>query len=201
VYQERIDQNRFYVGGRGFYTNWQWPKAPAYGYHVWFSNNQCQLPNKDGKLVECDGCGAGDSCSLKFFSQESMQYGSDNGSGARHHPTRAQHLLRGEIMSWHMAFALLDALYMLRDEMSSSEKAKDSDSLIRAYADKITELYPAPPADPKYCGKYHCQSRPRCFTDSLPHYSNATLRSIVVGQPEWEYEPHEYGECARQQYE
>lgn len=67
----------------------------------------------------CDGCGAGSTCDLKFFSQESMLYASDSGGGARHHPTRAQHMLRGETLTWNMAFALLDALFMLKEDITS----------------------------------------------------------------------------------
>ena len=52
-----------------------------------------------------------------------MLYASDSGGGARHHPTRAQHMLRGETLAWNMAFALLDALFMLKEDSQTKSLA------------------------------------------------------------------------------
>ena len=49
------------------------------------------------------------------------RYGSDNGGGARWHPSRAFHMLRGEAIVWLYTMPLLDAIYMIEAELTSSQ--------------------------------------------------------------------------------
>jgi hypothetical protein len=48
------------------------------------------------------------------------RYGSENGRGAAWHPPRAFHLLRGEAIAWIYALALMDAVYMLEEDLKTS---------------------------------------------------------------------------------
>jgi hypothetical protein len=121
VYEERRQQHRYYSAKSSTqYAGWNDFHYPTCGYGVWNKNPLAEYVNAEGKVViGTDGFTLGNSCELKFFSEESMRYGSDNGGGAKHHPTRAQHMLRGDAIVQHLAFALLDALYMLRDDVES----------------------------------------------------------------------------------
>lgn len=50
------------------------------------------------------------------------RYGSDDGKGAGWHPPRAFHMLRGEAFSWLYTLTLLDALYMVEEDLKKSSK-------------------------------------------------------------------------------
>ena len=43
------------------------------------------------------------------------------GKGASWHPPVAMHLLRGEAIAWIYTLALLDAIYMLEDDLSAGK--------------------------------------------------------------------------------
>ena len=46
-----------------------------------------------------------------------------SGHGAKHHPTRAFHMLRGEAISWLYTLALLDAVFMMEKDLQSETAA------------------------------------------------------------------------------
>lgn len=76
------------------YTSWRWRGVGGYGFGVWSGNKECRIVDTEGKEKEgCSGAEAGDTCELNFWSAESQRYGSDSGGGAKHHPTRAMHLV------------------------------------------------------------------------------------------------------------
>ena len=70
--------------------------------------------DRNAKINACDiieTCG-----SLKFFSKEATVFGSGRG-GARHHPTRAGHMFRGEMFVWQYGMILLDAMFSIQEEL------------------------------------------------------------------------------------
>lgn len=110
------------------------------------------------------------------------RYSSDSGGGARHHPTRAFHMLRAETIVWTQTLTLLDAMYMVQRDLA----AKHSPAMLFAhYSAALDKLQPPLPSTAR-CSHYHCLSRPTCFTDFMPHYaSNMTIEQITVGRTKW----------------
>merc|ERR1711871_742139 len=55
------------------------------------------------------------------------------------------------------------------------------------YKQKLAVLQkPMPP--PKKCHRYHCDSKPKCFTNYMPHFNeNYLLSDIIVGKTNWSY--------------
>jgi len=51
------------------------------------------------------------------MTKEASVYGL--GHGAAHHPTKAFHMLRGEAIVWLYTMALLDAIYMLEEDLKT----------------------------------------------------------------------------------
>ena len=47
------------------------------------------------------------------------------GHGAAHHPTRAGHMLRGEAIVWLYALSILDAVYMLEQDLVDAKSSID----------------------------------------------------------------------------
>lgn len=64
------------------------------------------------------------------------------------------------------------------------------------YSAFLTDMTPPLP-NPKKCGwPYHCESKPLCYTDYLPHYTeNTKLSDLVVGTTQWVYDPGQYACC------
>jgi hypothetical protein len=56
------------------------------------------------------------------------------GGGAKHHPSKAFHMWRGEAIVWLHALTLLDAIYMLEKDLqtgkSRADLAKGEDSVL-----------------------------------------------------------------------
>ena len=100
--------------------------------------------------------------------------------------------LRGEIIAWHMGWALLDALFALREDAPTHSR----EELLAQYAARLAALQPADaaPSPPKHCRDLHCDRRPLCYTDYRPHYTDRTLSSLVLGASNWTYENNTYGE-------
>jgi hypothetical protein len=114
-------------------------------------------------------------------------YGSDNGGGARWHPSRAFHMLRGEAITWLYTLPMLDAIYMLEEDLVNAANSKSS--LLERYNKELDRLHPSEMPEPKKCKHYLCQHRPQCFTNFLPHYpSNMTLKELIVGTHNWTIE-------------
>lgn len=141
-------------------------------------------------------CNVGDILSnctlLKFVTQELSIYGSANGHGANWHPTIGTHLYRGELISWLLTLSLLDAIYMIRDDIKAG--LKSSTELHEKYVlgyDSLFKLKEMP--KPVFCGQggkaaEYCDTKPNCFTDYKPHYSaNMSLTEIIVGNHSWQY--------------
>ena len=68
-----------------------------HGFNVWENNPHCSYLNKQNKSATgCNGIDAAMECrAMKFMTSEAAQYGAEKG-GAKWHPTRAFHMLRGE---------------------------------------------------------------------------------------------------------
>lgn len=116
-------------------------------------------------------------------------------------------MLRGEALVWLYGLVLFDAIFMLEQDLISSDPA----SLLKDYDNKLSLLrgnYTAP-GNPKYCGPYHCERPPICYTDFKPHYyapaaigpnsapldavkGGLTLNDVLVGERSWKYDAAEY---------
>ena len=48
------------------------------------------------------------------------------GGGAKHHPTRAGHMLRGEAIVWVYALSILDAVYTLEQDLVDAKSSVES---------------------------------------------------------------------------
>ncbi len=169
-----------------------------HGFNVWESNEHCTGRSKDDTkdITGCNGIDAAQGCKMKFMSHEAGEYGQEGGGGARWHPTRAFHMLRGEAISWLYTMALLDGVLELQARGASDADAAKRSELRTEYDAKLAKLQPPIPASPKYCKDgYHCDVRPVCYTDYLPHYpSDMALKDVIVGKTHWTYEAEEYGE-------
>ncbi|NCY08186.1 MAG: hypothetical protein EBX30_13465, partial [Betaproteobacteria bacterium] len=121
-------------------------------------------------------------CKMKFMTKEAASYGSDNGKGANWHPTRAFHMMRGEMIAWLWGLAMLDAVYTVEGALGTGSAPE---ALLKQMQTKLDALQPALPA-PKKCQNLHCEAKPTCYTDFKPHYSpNLRLKDIVVGRTNW----------------
>jgi hypothetical protein len=157
----------------------------AHGFNVWENNKECK-PNN------CNGIDAAQHCLLRFMTKDATEYGSGK-PGAKWHPTRAFHMLRGEALAWLYALAMLDSVYMIVEDLKKRPEGSTADSLKQLsidYAKKLEELQPPLP-HPKKCGElYKCAKKPLCYTDFRPHFSsNMTLSELVVGETAWTYDP------------
>jgi len=147
------------------------------GFNVWEGNPKIEYDGKTNKAAADIGNKCGN---MKFMTNEAGVYGS--GKGARWHPTRGFHMLRGEFLAYDHLMPMLDAMYMVKKELDNGAKSK---TLADTYKAKVDELMP-PMGLPKYCGNYHCADKPTCFTNFYPHFpTNMTLTELVVGRNEW----------------
>eukprot|EP01041_Mallomonas_annulata_P010810 gene10810-22557_t len=122
------------------------------------------------------------------MSSHDYRYGA--GSGAKWHPPRAIHMLRGELVAWLYTLTLLDAIYMLQEALAAG---KTEEVINKEVSMKLEELQPAMP-HPKRCGNL-CKTRPLCYTNYMPHYNpDFTLEKAVVGTHNWTVEDPGYGE-------
>mmetsp|Transcript_1648 Transcript_1648/g.2635 ORF Transcript_1648/g.2635 Transcript_1648/m.2635 type:complete len:589 (+) Transcript_1648:1216-2982(+) len=167
-----------------------------HGFNVWEKNKHCTFVNEKTKLTEsgCNGIDSVQKCALRFMTKEAAEYGSGK-NGAKWHPSRAFHLLRGEAIAWLYTMILLDSVYMLETALKDSHNTLEK--LTIEYEKKLSELQPVNYPPPKKCGPlYHCEQRPICHTDFKPHYGpdHMLLSSIVVGSTNWSYDPAYYSE-------
>ena len=157
------------------------------GFNVWEGNPNCKTRDKDDTkdVTGCNGIDAAQGCKMKFMTKEAASYGSDNGKGANWHPTRAFHMMRGEMIAWLWGLAMLDAVYTVEGALGTGSAPE---ALLKQMQTKLDALQPALPA-PKKCQNLHCEAKPTCYTDFKPHYSpNLRLKDIVVGRTNWTYE-------------
>ena len=75
---------------------------------------------------------------LKFMSHEAGIFGSESGKGANWHPPIGFHLLRGEAIAWLYGLALMDAVYMVEEDVKSMHLSE----LSKKYDTKFHELQP-----------------------------------------------------------
>lgn len=188
-YQDKPSAVRFMGSFKNEYTG-----GAYHGFNVWEQNKNCVLTNPEtGKTESCNGIDSTMGCKMKFMSKEAAEYGSDNKKGAKWHPTRAFHMLRGEAIVWLYGMALLDTIHMI---VRDTAEGKSEETMKNDYTEKLDKLTPPLPATPKKCGNnYHCQLKPNCYTDFKPHYSkNWTLSELVFGETKWTYDPADYSD-------
>ena len=125
---------------------------------------------------------------LKFMSHEAGIFGSESGKGANWHPPIGFHLLRGEAIAWLYGLALMDALYMVEEDVKTTLLS----GLSKKYETKFHELQP-PLGKPssKVEKDVHGGERPMCFTNYMPHHmTNRTLSELLVGNvSSWKIDP------------
>lgn len=98
---------------------------------MWQKNSFCEVQANESwngeHLEHCDAfsivanlasCGK-----MRFMSQETKWYGSDTRTGAKHHPTKAFHMLRGEAIVWLHALTYMDAIYTIEEDKKSGKTA------------------------------------------------------------------------------
>lgn len=170
----------------------------AHGFNVWEANGKCTTTTEEGAAKSrCNGIDAAAGCSLKFMSLEASWFGKEDKHGANWHPTRAFHMLRGEAIAWLYTLALLDGIFELEHDMSVNGATKES--LLEKYTAKFDALHKPLPSPKKCQDYYHCQERPACFTDFLPHYpADKSLKDVIVGKTKWTYVAEEYGDWSLQ---
>ena len=105
-------------------------------------------------------------------------------SGAPHHPPWGMHVQRGEFIAYNMLHAVLDAIYMLENDIqqpASNNQQTLLENLFLRYDKKLKKLQDFPLPEPsKHCG-FECATKPICYTDFIPHFNpNYTLDRIVV---------------------
>ncbi len=66
-----------------------------------------------------------------------FRFGSDGGGGARWHPSRAFHMLRGEALAWLYTLPLLDSIYMLETDLSTNSKESLIQSKFHLLVDRM----------------------------------------------------------------
>jgi hypothetical protein len=170
----------------------------AHGFNVWEGNPKCKSMKENGDVIShCNGIDAAGGCALRFMSKEASWFGKEDHSGANWHPTRAFHMLRGEAIAWLYTLALLDGIFELERDAAVSGATKEG--LLKKYTEKFDTLHKPLPKPRKCQDYYHCQVRPMCFTDFLPHYpSDMSLKDVIVGKTKWKYEAEEFSDWSLQ---
>jgi len=166
----------------------------AHGFNVWQENDLCEYTNEKGeKVTKCSPEQIATVCGrLKFFSKEAAYYDNPNHGGAKHHPTKAFHMWRGESIAYLISMTMLDAIYMIENDMKSG---KTTDQLLTDYTAELKKLQPPLPP-PNSCNdggtanwkhdNLHCETMPSCYTDYAPHYNpKFTLKELIVGPSNW----------------
>lgn len=166
----------------------------AHGFNVWEANSNCKTTAEDGSKKErCNGIDAAAGCTMRFMSLEASWFGKEDKHGANWHPTRAFHMLRGEAIAWLYTLALLDGLFELEKDLAASDTTKET--LLKKYTSKFDALHKPMPSPRRCQDYYHCQVRPLCYTDFLPHYpSDMSLKDVIVGKTKWSYSAEEFGD-------
>ena len=179
--------NRAHSSASRFMGSWakDYKGIAPHGFNVWEHNpeNKCKKDGKERK--DCTAIDAAESmqgdCKMKFMTKEASVYGL--GGGRAHHPTAAFHLLRGEAISWLYCMAMLDAIYEMEKDLRTTSK----DIILNDYEQKLATLQ-RPMPSPKKCHRYHCESKPKCYTNYMPHFNkNYLLSDLIVGKTNWSY--------------
>lgn len=135
-------------------------------------------------------------CLLKMMRKEAAAYGM--GRGARHHPGKGLHQVRGELIAFLYSLIFLDALYDVKDRVNtalgssagaslgavSKDMAKSIKEMVSADRAKLVTLDTMP--KPVVCAGYYCETKPKCFTDYRSHFSkDLFLSDQIVGKMNW----------------
>jgi hypothetical protein len=121
---------------------------------------------------------------MKFMSFEASEFSVADPSNERGIPA-AQHLLRGEAISWLHALTYLDALVMVEEDLKLSQGTRKS--LYGKYENFLQELVPQMPP-PIKCQVLHCERLPACHTSYAPHYFHRkSLDHLVIPGTNWTY--------------
>lgn len=174
--------------------------APS-GFNVWIKNPLATAkynasPSGAGsgggekvkRGVSAAEAGVEKDTAIRFFSKEAARFDNPSGNGARHHPSQAFHMWRGESIVWLHALTLLDALFMVEKDLKAGRTRQQ---LYEAYSTAMETLQgplPPPPAVGTSCNiaGRHCELKAMAFTDySYLHQLKRTLTSIVVGKSDW----------------
>lgn len=133
-------------------------------------------------------------CLMKMMRKEAAAYGM--GRGARHHPGRGMHQLRGELIAFLYSLIFLDALYDVQADLVAGGAASAATFVPRALAKTVREKLSAKRAamvtattlrKPVVCGPYLCETKPHCHTDYRSHFSeDLFLSQQIVGRRNWE---------------
>ena len=66
--------------------------------------------------------------------------------------------------------------------------------LFLVYAERLDKLQSPMPL-PKRCQSYHCDTKPLCYTNYLPHYpTDMKINDLLVGNTNWTYSGEELQE-------
>lgn len=181
--EQRTKLNTFHGGGGSYQRfindrEYVASLAPS-GFNVWQENPVSKKCGAD--MVDP---------APRFFTKEAGWYDNPSQHGARHHPTKAFHMFRGEAIAFLHALTTLDAIYMIEGDVAGGA---DMSTLFKKYDDKLKELQPALPT-PKLCEKdgFFCGKRATCYTDFTPHYNkDRFLKQLVIGKSVWKEEGDE----------
>jgi len=131
-------------------------------------------------------------CLMKMMRKEAAAYGM--GRGARHHPGKGMHQLRGELISFLYSLIFLDALYDVQAAVAAA--GATGSSLPRKVAESVRQKFITERAamvktttlpKPVVCGPYHCETKPHCYTEYRSHFSeDLFLSQQLVGPLNWE---------------
>lgn len=126
-----------------------------HGYSIWASSKSLCRDDKVNSTKK--GCSAmevmgeciGSTRGNRWMSKEASVY--SRGSGASHHPTAGMHLIRGEFIAYNYLHILLDAIYMLEEDL----KTKTKEELKKVYQTALDKLQGDESSIPKvgHCGR------------------------------------------------
>jgi len=155
--------------------------AAPHGFSVWGHSDKLCMNEKD-EHVGCNALDLRGPCYDKggahWMVREASIYGA--GAGRSWHPPAGMHLLRAEVLAYNYVNIVLDAIYMIEDDLKTMSKEDAS----KRYQTKLDELQSTPPLPetPYYCDPNECLTKPVCFTDYEPHYNkDFSLDAIIVG--------------------
>lgn len=164
--------------------------APS-GFNVWEGNPKATAKFKDGRTktgVNAADAGIPKDTAVRFFSKEAARFDNPRGGGARHHPSKAFHMWRGEEIVWLHALTMLDAIFMIEKDLQAGQKKEELYKTYAAAMDSLQGPLPDAPAPGTSCNAQgrHCQYRSIAYTD-YSHLAqlNRTLTGIIVGKSDW----------------
>ena len=179
-------------GGRSYpYRNYG---VAVLGQDLWGSYKRTDLcdaaPEMNG--LQCSPEVFYSKCVMKMMRKEAAAYGM--GRGARHHPGKGMHQVRGELISFLYSLIFLDALYDVQAAVAAA--GATSGTLSRTVAQAVRQKFSDERAamvtmstmpKPIMCGPYHCETKPNCFTEYRSHFSeDLFLSQQLVGPLNWE---------------